>query len=454
MPIIKIVTYKERKYLKYNISKYIVVQPFNENEKLLYSTLSTSILTMENEMYNAIFEQCKFGDYVEECQSLCEMGFLFEGNPNSQLDDLEKIRKEIVDVDHGITAVTIAPTMDCNARCFYCFEHGAIKGTMSEETADDVADFLIRNCKEKELYVSWFGGEPLMATNIISRINTKLLDAGINVESTITTNGILIDQSIIEKFREWNVSRVQITLDGLHDEYNRIKNYTLNIPDPFEQIMENIELSISSGISVHLRVNYKSTDYSKVKETMEYLNDRFGHYEHLYLYGAPLDLPQIKGYSEFDEKEGDIFLQVLDDSLKNGYENDELNFASLKVSEDYNPALGELMLAPFPANCFMVNKDRYVIDDAGLLYKCQKHLGKPQFSCGNVKDGPIKNDVYFHYVTEKLHDERCKECRMLPICQGGCNANRLLYGHKFACPPSKSIIEKLVLKYYHYIMNE
>lgn len=440
--------------MKYNISKYIVVQPFNENEKLLYSTLSTSILTMENEMYNAIFEQCKFGDYVEECQSLCEMGFLFEGNPNSQLDDLEKIRKEIVDVDHGITAVTIAPTMDCNARCFYCFEHGAIKGTMSEETADDVADFLIRNCKEKELYVSWFGGEPLMATNIISRINTKLLDAGINVESTITTNGILIDQSIIEKFREWNVSRVQITLDGLHDEYNRIKNYTLNIPDPFEQIMENIELSISSGISVHLRVNYKSTDYSKVKETMEYLNDRFGHYEHLYLYGAPLDLPQIKGYSEFDEKEGDIFLQVLDDSLKNGYENDELNFASLKVSEDYNPALGELMLAPFPANCFMVNKDRYVIDDAGLLYKCQKHLGKPQFSCGNVKDGPIKNDVYFHYVTEKLHDERCKECRMLPICQGGCNANRLLYGHKFACPPSKSIIEKLVLKYYHYIMNE
>lgn len=440
--------------MKYNISKYIVVQPFNENEKLLYSTLSTSILTMENEMYNAIFEQCKFGDYVEECQSLCEMGFLFEGNPNSQLDDLEKIRKEIVDVDHGITAVTIAPTMDCNARCFYCFEHGAIKGTMSEESADDVADFLIRNCKEKELYVSWFGGEPLMATNIISRINTKLLDAGINVESTITTNGILIDQSIIEKFREWNVSRVQITLDGLHDEYNRIKNYTLNIPDPFEQIMENIELSISSGISVHLRVNYKSTDYSKVKETMEYLNDRFGHYEHLYLYGAPLDLPQIKGYSEFDEKEGDIFLQVLDDSLKNGYENDELNFASLKVSEDYNPALGELMLAPFPANCFMVNKDRYVIDDAGLLYKCQKHLGKPQFSCGNVKDGPIKNDVYFHYVTEKLHDERCKECRMLPICQGGCNANRLLYGHKFACPPSKSIIEKLVLKYYHYIMNE
>ena len=293
-----------------------------------------------------------------------------------------------------------------------------------------------------------------MAVDIIDRINQQLLQAGIKVESTITTNGILINPALTSKFKEWNVTRVQITLDGLHERYNTIKNYTLNIQDPFAQIMKNIELVMSSGISVHLRVNYKSTDYKTVHETMEYLHNRFGQYEQLYLYGAPLDLPQVKGYSEFDEKEGEIFLQVLDDSLKNGYENDELNFASLRVSEEYNPALGELMLAPFPANCFMVNKNRYVIDDAGLLYKCQKHLGKPEFSCGNVTDGPIVNTIYEHYVTEKLHDERCKDCRMLPICQGGCNANRLLYGHKFACPPSKSIIEKLVLKYFYYASAE
>lgn len=121
--------------------------------------------------------------------------------------------------------------------------------------------------------------------------------------------------------------------------------------------MQDIELVIDCGISVHLRVNYKSTDYKKVSDTMEYLHNRFGNYEQLYLYGVPLDLPNIKGYSEFDEEEGDIFLHVLDDSLKHGYENDELNLAALKVSENYSPALGELMLAPFPANCFMVNKN-------------------------------------------------------------------------------------------------
>lgn len=405
-------------------------------------------------MYQNIFEKKLFDNYPKECLDLCEMGFLFEGEPDAQHKELEKIREEIVRADHGITAITITPTMDCNARCFYCFEHGAIKGTMTPETADAVAAFLIKRCTEKELYISWFGGEPLMAPHIIDRINSQLLAAGISVESTITTNGILISPEIIKKLEDWHVTRVQITLDGLFDEYNKIKNFTLNIENPFETIMKNIEMVIACGVSVHLRVNYKSTDYSKVSETMAYLHDRFGNYDQLYLYGAPLDLPQIKGYSEFDEDEGNIFLQVLEDSLKNGYENDELNFASLKVSEDYNPALGELMLAPFPASCFMVNKDRYVIDDAGLLYKCQKHLGKPQFSCGNVIDGPEENDTYFYYTTAQLHDERCRDCRMLPVCQGGCKANRLLYGHKFACPPSKSIVEKLVLKYYHYITGE
>ena len=434
----------------YNISKYIVVQDLDDNNKLLYSTLSTSIIELNNEQYYDIFVRREFKKYADDCLQLEEMGFLFKGAANAQLDELEKIRKEIVNTDHGITAITIAPTMDCNARCYYCFEHGARKGTMSFETAENVANFLIERCTTKELYISWFGGEPLMATDIIDFINGKLLDAGINVESTITTNGILINENIVSKFNQWNVSRVQITIDGIKEDYNKTKNYVLDLIDPFETIMKNIELTIESGISVHLRVNYKSNDYNSVSTTMDYLHNRFGSYEKLYLYGAPLDLPSIKGYSEFDEKEGEIFLKVLDDSLRRGYENDELNLASLKVSENYNPALGELMLAPFPANCFMVNKNRYVIDDRGYLYKCQKHLGKIKFNCGNVVTGPVEIDINDYYVTEKLHDEKCAECNMLPICQGGCNANRLLYGHKFACPPSKSIIKQLVKKYYDY----
>ncbi|MFZ1780514.1 MAG: radical SAM protein [Enterococcus aquimarinus] len=439
--------------MNYNISKYIIAQPINNEEILLYSTLSTSILTLEKQMYSDIFIDKKFEPYVKECEDLERMGFLFLGDDDTQAEALEKIRKDIVEAEHGITAVTIAPTMECNARCYYCFEKGARRGTMSEMTADKVASFLIEHCTEKKIYIAWFGGEPLMAPDIISQISNRLSESGIEIESTVTTNGILLDENMVKNLKVWNTTRVQITVDGIDDEYNKVKRYTIQCHNPFETIMKNIELTIRSGISVHLRVNYKSTDPFKVKETMSYLHNRFGQNENLYLYGVPLDLPEIKGYSEFDEKEGEIFLNVLDYSLKRGYENDELNFAALRVSEDYNKALGELMLSPFPAPCFMVNKDRYVIDDAGNLYKCQKHLGKEQFRCGTVFDNVDKNEIFNYYSTQKVHDDNCVDCKMFPICQGGCNANRLLYGSKFACPPSKSIVEKLVLKYYQYLLN-
>lgn len=437
-----------------NVSDYIVSFELNDDEMLVYSTLSTSMITMSKERYHQVFELKEISECDQDYAELEEMGFVFQGPANSQAKELERIRREIINTDHGITAVTIAPTMACNARCYYCFEHGAKWGYMSNKVADATADFLIKRCKEKELYIAWFGGEPLMATEIIDRINNRILKSGIKIESTITTNGILIDSQMIERFRKWNVTRVQITIDGIGEDYNCIKNYVLEIDSPFERIMQNIELIIKADITLHLRINYKSTSYEVVRSTMDYLHERFGAYKKLYLYGVPLDLPLVKGYSEFDVDEGAIFLNVLDDSLKRGYENDELNFSSLRVSEDYNPALGELMIAPFPAPCFMVNKNRYVIDDAGLLYKCQKHLGKPEYSCGSVIEGVVENEFYQYYVTEKLHDEKCVHCNMLPICQGGCNANRLLWGNKFSCPPSKTIIKELVKKYYDYVVND
>lgn len=440
--------------MKYNISDYIIAQPLNDEEMLLYSTLTTSIISIENEIYTNIFLEHLFDEYKDICQSLQEMGFLFEGEPDLQAKALEKIRTEIVNADHGVTTATIAPTMECNARCYYCFEKGAKQGTMSIETADAVASFLIDNCKEKELYIAWFGGEPLMAPDIITRITEALVSADITVESTVTTNGILLDSEMLSNLKKWNTTRVQITVDGLGDKYNLIKRYVLPIEDPFLIIMQNIQNALDSGISVHLRVNYKSDSYDEVKTTMDYLHNKFGGYENLYLYGVPLDLPEIKGYSEFDENEGNIFLQVLDDSAKHGYENDELNFSSLRVSKDYNKALGEFMLAPFPASCFMVNKYRFVIDDVGHLYKCQKHLGKEQYRCGNVHTQIEENENFNYYSTATIHDPKCVKCNMFPICQGGCKANRLLYGDKFACPPSKSIADKLVLKYYQYLLEE
>lgn len=436
------------------ISPYRIEVPLSENETVVYSTLTTSLVVMEDDVFEEVF--CK-GDFsnAELCSELLEMGFLYsEEEPQSEL--LRQSREHVLNAETGITGVTIAPTMACNARCYYCFEHGARRGCMDEGTADAVADFLIERCTEKKIYIAWFGGEPLLAPGVIDRITAKIKAAGIAVESTITTNGLLLDRSVRERLTDWGTYRVQITLDGVGEEYNRIKSYVGFEGDPFETVMGNIEaLFRQGGISVHIRLNYRSTDRRRIEETFQYVNERFGDEELLYLYGAPLDLPESKSYSEFDRDEGCLFLDVLRLSLDNGFENDELNFrAGVNVSGDYNAVLGELMLSPFPAPCFMTNKWRFVIDDRGKLYKCQKHLGREEYSCGDVFSGVQENECFSYYATSGLHDPQCEACFMLPICQGGCNANRLLYGDKFACPPSKSIAQDLVMAYYRYLTGD
>ena len=436
------------------VSPYRILVPLSADETIAYSTLTTSIVVMNNDEIESVFNR---GDYRnrELCRSLLEMGFLFyEDDPQDEI--LRSMRHKVMTGETGIAGVTIAPTMACNARCYYCFERGARWGTMEEGTADAVADFLIARCTDGKLSIAWFGGEPLLAVDIIDRITNRIKRSGISVESTITTNGILLDEKVRRQLSDWGVHRVQVTLDGIGAKYNEIKSYVGVSGNPFDKVMNNIRALFKMGdISVHIRLNYRSTDRSAIVDTFNYINSQFGKEPNLYLYGAPLDLPEIKGYSEFDEEEGRLFLDVLHMSLDNGFENEELNFrAGVNVSEDYNVVLGELMLSPFPAPCFMINKWRFAIDDRGFLYKCQKHLGKEEFSCGNVFSGVEENDCYSYYATDELHDQKCAGCFMLPICQGGCNANRLIYGEKFACPPSKSIAPDLVMAYYKYLKGE
>ena len=112
-----------------------------------------------------------------------------------------------------------------------------------------------------------------MAPDIISQISNELSESGIEIESTVTTNGILLDENMVKNLKVWNTTSA-IAVDGIDDEYNKVKRYTIQCHNPFETIM-NIELTIRSGISVHLGQLQKYGSF-QVKETMSYLHNRFG----------------------------------------------------------------------------------------------------------------------------------------------------------------------------------
>ena len=63
-----------------------------------------------------------------------------------------------------------------------------------------------------------------MATDVIDYISKKLVQNHIRFTSKITTNGFNLTKEIVERaIKYWHTNKIQVTIDGLFEEYNRIK---------------------------------------------------------------------------------------------------------------------------------------------------------------------------------------------------------------------------------------
>ena len=123
----------------FNISQTI------ENGVLIYNTFTTSLVELSEELYKEIFIKDNFS--LPETSSLYSMGFLID-DTYDEIKAMENIRRNVVkNSSKKIANIIIAPTLECNAHCYYCFENGYRKGTMSQETADALIEFLEKHWK-------------------------------------------------------------------------------------------------------------------------------------------------------------------------------------------------------------------------------------------------------------------------------------------------------------------
>ena len=432
-------------------SLFNISQPI-ENGVLLYNTFSTSLVELSDELYKAIFEE---NDYsFPEISDLYSMGFLVDDKYN-ELEAMEKIRCEVIkNSTSQIANIIIAPTLECNAHCFYCFENGYRKGKMSLETADALVEFLEKHWNGEKLGITWFGGEPLLASDIIDYISTKLTEKNIIYGCKITTNGSLLDGKLAQKAIElWHVEKVQITIDAVGDKYNRIKNYDKQYQDAFSLVMQNMQNALSMGINLKVRINFDPSKQDEALETMNYLLRRFNNANHLKIYFAPIDADDeiVKNISgDFDEYNEHPYISLIKFGRKHhlyrGFpdmEDDE----STDHEYDTCGLLKKLKIYPSPINCYATCPNVFSIGPNGDIYKCHRALGRKEYASGNIKTGIEENDAYKFFCNTALTYSECAMCPILPICQGGCKINAQFYSGKEACAPSKAIIKDLILLY-------
>lgn len=411
---------------------------------LLYSTFSTSMVELENTLYVDIFENHNYINYPDEVAALYDMGFLIDDDYDEKRF-LEDLRIKTLSANNSSPSYyIICPTTGCNARCYYCFEKGAIQKRMSKKTAEAVAKYIVANHDEDNLVIQWFGGEPLLEPNTISYIVDFLHENGVSFDSKIITNGYLLTDEVVDlAVKKWNVRIIQITIDALNEEYNNIKNYVYSKGNPFEIVMGNIERCLKREINIRIRINFNPLEYEKTVETVEYLKERFGKNPYFFVYLAPIDSTDIPSITqEFKQNKKHPLIELLD------AEKDFCSFGNydsrMEKESPHDAILKKYYLTPIPTSCYGGCESSLTIDSMGNIFNCHRLLGHEEYASGNVFSGRIVNDISSYYGNPYLKEEECSMCHLLPLCQGGCKYRAFKYGKEHACTTVKGAIKDLI----------
>ena len=331
--------------------------------------------------------------------------------------------------------LTICPTMGCNFDCPYCFENHRA-GKMSADVQDDVvalAERMLEASDSKNLSITWFGGEPLLAPDVIESLSKRLMalveERGGEYHAGIITNGYLLTQEIVKMLDECKVTSAQVTIDGMREAHDATRHLAGGGPT-FDRIIENLRAPIP--FKVDIRHNVHASNRDQIDELEAFVNklaEESGN--KLHYYPAP-----VSGSEVADERGKQVDLLCGGTDAEVGIRQDAHRFM---------PGRGHYCGAQ---SIWIVG-----IDDRGNLQKCWESVDKPELSFGTAHDWDPKNpletasrpDNLTKYLNtaNPVPDDECRECVWLPLCAGGCPQKRLFANR--ACVPYKDDAEAFVL---------
>ena len=410
---------------RYRLMTYVVQQPVDDG-LLLYNTLTCSLLlltpdeaadiTAQRELIDRWFLVPEAHDDRKLCRQVRQMAALLTLAPKV------------------VTTYTILPTTGCNARCFYCYEQGTRPVTMTAETASKVVRYIVAHRGSETVHISWFGGEPLVNAKAIDQICTELSQQSMPFRSDMISNGYLFDAEMAQRAKDlWQLQRVQITLDGTAQTYNRVKDYVYRDVNAFERVLQNIGLLIAAGIRVLIRLNVDKHNIGEMAELAELLHQHFGSNEHLSVYSHEL----------FGERTP---------------EDNATLFAQRMQLEQQIAKHGILRIKELPKairlnQCMADNDGSVVIAPDGHLGKCEHFIDREFF--GHI-DSEERNEAILRKFKERRADiEACATCFYYPQCI------RLVMCHRDAiCSSVKqqehlyNMREAMKYEYERYLKNE
>jgi uncharacterized protein len=401
-------------------SRYNKIFQSHDGTWLAFNAFSTALASIEQEdlpFIQSLLAQpgsipCDTPHKREIRELLVKGGFLIP-------DDVDELAAQKVEILQDrfrtdMLALTIAPTLDCNFRCDYCYEDH-LRVTMSSAVQKALLQWTAsRAATIDSLQVAWFGGEPMLPTAfpVVESLSRGFMDLarrqGIRYQAQIITNGYFLDPAKVELLKSLGVEQIQVTLDGppvIHDR----RRILLGGQGTFWRILDNMK-SVAGMIPIQLRINVDRRNA-----------------------GATIDLVELLVKEGLAGKVHPYIAQVTagGSACGNIVEScfDGPDFA-LAAAEIYREAAKRgLPLSRFPfrirgAFCIAERVNGFVVAPSGAIFKCWEEVtSRPQGAVNHLLDGK----QLFHRVNESrwlswdvFGKQECPSCEVLPSCHGGC----------------------------------
>lgn len=229
----------------------------------LYNSEHGILANISERLYSLLYNR-DFNSIPHNSQKeLIEKGILVESDKKYMYYDEMKMRFLSASYEKEHMGLVIVPFTGCNFACPYCFESKKHPMLMSENIENDLIAFINAHSAQS-MALTWYGGEPLIAFKNIKSIYNKLINqTKVNIEKhAIITNGYLLNQEILNFFRDAHLSEMQITLDGTEEHHNQTRFLKQNKQGTFHKIIDNIRMAVeilpNCHIAIRININLNS----------------------------------------------------------------------------------------------------------------------------------------------------------------------------------------------------
>ncbi len=356
---------------------------------------------------------------LSECRELEEAGVLFTEDVYENAIENFSHRPTVV------KALCLHIAHDCNLACRYCFaeegEYHGRRALMSFEVGKQALDFLIANSgNRRNLEVDFFGGEPLMNWQVVKDLvkygREQEKKHGKNFRFTLTTNGVLLDDEVME-FCNREMANVVLSIDGrkeVHDFMRPFRkgkgSYDLIVPK-FRKFAES-----RNQDKYYVRGTFTRHNLDFAKDVLHLADLGFKQISVEPVVALPEeeyalreeDIPQI--CEEYDRLAAEM--------IKRHREGKEFNFFHFMIDLTGGPCVYKRL-----SGCGS-GTEYLAVTPWGDFYPCHQFVGEEAFLMGNVFDGLKASELQEEFKGCNVYaKEKCRNCFAKFYCSGGCAAN-------------------------------